>query len=66
MKSNDFYDRIQKDYTYFEKMLDLDDVTLFREEIMSYHKRCMFYVTAYDEAIYGQFLRLLNQLIDKM
>lgn len=61
------YDKTQLDYTYMEYVLDhIEDVTPFRDEIVHFQKLCLVYVSVYDEAIYGQFLRLLNALTEKL
>jgi hypothetical protein len=61
------YDKTQLDYSYMEYVLDhVQDVTPYREEIIQFQKLCLIYVSVYDEAIYGQFLRLLNALSEKL
>ena len=61
------YDKTQLDYSYMEYVLDhVQDVTPYREEINHFQKLCLIYVSVYDEAIYGQFLRLLNALSEKL
>jgi len=61
------YDKTQLDYSYMEYIMDhVEDVTPFREEIVHFQKLCLVYVSVYDEAIYGQFLRLLNVLSEKL
>ena len=61
------YDKTQLDYSYMEYVLDhVEDVTPFRDEIVHFQQLCLVYVSVYDEAIYGQFLRLLNALTEKL
>lgn len=61
------YDKTQLDYSYMEYVLNnVHDVTPFREEIVQFQQLCLIYVSVYDEAIYGQFLRLLQDLTDKL
>jgi hypothetical protein len=61
------YDKTQLDYSYMEYILEhVQDVTPYREEIIHFQKLCLIYVSIYDEAIYGQFLRLLNALTKKL
>ena len=61
------YDKTQLDYSYLEYVLDhIDDVSPYRDEIVDLYKACQGYVLIYEEAIYGQFLRLLEQLLRKM
>jgi hypothetical protein len=61
------YDKTQLDYSYMEYVLDhLEDVSPFRDEIRGFQKLCLIYVTLYEEAIYGQFLRLLNTLTERL
>lgn len=61
------YDKTQLDYTYMEYVLEhVEDVSPFREEIVQFQKLCLIYVSVYDEAIYGQFLRLLHVLSEKL
>jgi hypothetical protein len=58
------YDKIQLDYSYMEYILDhVDDVSPYLDEIHALHEECKGY--PYEEAIYGQFLRLLEELIKK-
>ena len=61
------YDKTQLDYSYMEYVLDhVEDVTPFRDEIIHFQKLCLIYVSVYEEAIYGQFLRLLNTLTERL
>ena len=61
------YDKTQLDYSYMEYVLDhVQDVTPYREEILYFQRLCLIYVSVYDEAIYGQFLRLLHALTQKL
>jgi len=61
------YDKTQLDYSYMEYVLEnVEDVTPYRDEIVQFQKLCLIYVSVYDEAIYGQFLRLLNALSEKL
>lgn len=61
------YDKTQLDYSYMEYVLEhVEDVSPFREEIVQFQKLCLIYVSVYDEAIYGQFLRLLHVLSEKL
>ena len=60
------YDKTQLDYTYMEYILDhVEDVSPYKKEIRELHEQCKEYVLLYEEAIYGQFLRLLEQLLKK-
>jgi hypothetical protein len=59
------YDKTQLDYTYMEYLLDhVEDVSPYREEILELYEKCKGYND--EEAIYGQFLRLLEQLLKKL
>ena len=61
------YDKIQLDYTYMEYLLDhVEDVSPYREEIVDLYETCKGYSLTYEEAIYGQFLRLLEELMKKL
>lgn len=61
------YDKTQMHYTYMEYILDhIEDVTPYKEEIEKFQKEYMEYESMYEEAIYGQFLRLLKTLMDKI
>jgi len=61
------YDKTQLDYSYMEYVLNhVEDVSPFREEIAQFQQLCLIYDSVYDEAIYGQFLRLLQVLADKL
>ena len=58
------YDKTQLDYSYMEYILDhVEDVSPYLCEIRALHEQYKEY--NYEEAIYGQFLRLLEQLIKK-
>jgi hypothetical protein len=62
-----FYDKTQLDYTYMEYILDnVDDVSPFHDEIIDLYEKCKEYVDVYEEAIYKQFLWLLEQLKKKL
>ena len=59
------YDKTQLDYSYMEYLLDhVEDVSPYKEEILDLHAKCKDY--PYEEAIYGQLLRLLEQLMKKL
>jgi hypothetical protein len=60
------YDRTQLEYTYFERLLEVEDLTPYREKILDIHEKCKFYSVTYEEAIYGQFLRLIQSLIERI
>jgi len=67
LKQGTLYDKTQLDYTYMEHLLDhVDKLEPYREEIVELHEKCKGYVVLYEEAIYGQFLRLLEQLLKKV
>ena len=62
-----FYDKTQLDYTYMEYILDhVEDVSPYKDEIVEFHEKCKAYVLIYHEAIYGQFLRLLDELMKRL
>jgi hypothetical protein len=62
-----FYDKTQLDYSYMEYILEhVDDVSPYKDEILYLHKKCKEYSLIYEESIYGQFLRLLEQLLNKL
>jgi len=60
------YEKTRLDYAYMEIVLKEADIYAFRHEIRTFQELCLIYMTVYDEAIYGQFLVLLQKLIDKM
>ena len=61
------YDKTQLHYTYMEYLLDhVEDVSPYRKEIQDLQQLYLIYVKLYEESIYGQFLTLLQQLMDKM
>lgn len=61
------YDKTQLDYSYMEYILDhVEDVSPYKEEILDLHEKCKEFVLLYEESIYGQFLRLLEQLKKKL
>jgi hypothetical protein len=66
-KYRTFYDKTQLDYSYMEYILEhVEDVSPYRDEIVEFHEKCKSYVLIYHEAIYGQFLRLLEQLLKRL
>ena len=66
-KYRTFYDKTQLDYSYMEYILDhVEDVSPYKDEIVEFHEKCKKYVLFYHEAIYGQFLRLLEELLKKL
>jgi hypothetical protein len=61
------YDKTQLHYTYMEYILDhVADVNPYRKEIQDFQQLYLIYVKLHEESIYGQFLTLLQQLMDKM
>lgn len=61
------YDKTQLHYTYMEYLLDhVEDVSPYRKEIQGFQQLYLKYVMIYEESIYGQFLTLLQQLMDKI
>jgi hypothetical protein len=65
------YDQTQLNYTYMEYLLDHYeemglDLSKFKDEILSFQKKCAVWVTVYDEAIYPQFARLLTSLLERI
>lgn len=66
-ESATLYDKTQLHYTYMEYLLDhVEDVSPYRKEIQDFQQLYLKYVMVYEESIYGQFLTLLQQLMDKM
>ena len=61
------YEKTRLDYAYMEIVLkEAPDVYEFRHEIRTFQQLCLIYITVYDEALYSQFLVLLQKLMDKM
>jgi hypothetical protein len=61
------YEKILSDYVYMESVLDhVENVDPFRQEIMQFQQLCLIYLTIYDDTLYGNFLVLLQKLMDKM
>lgn len=61
------YEKTRFDYAYMETVLkEAPDIYEFRHEIRTFQQLCLIYKTVYDEAIYGQFLVLLQKMMDKM
>jgi len=60
------YDKTQLDYSYMEYILEhVEDVSPYKDEIIELYEKCKEFVVLYEESIYGQFLRLLEQLMKK-
>ncbi len=61
------YKKTRLDYAYMETVLkEAPDIYEYRHEIRMFQQLCLLYKTVYDETIYGEFLDLLQKLIDKM
>ena len=61
------YEKTRLDYAYMETVLkEAPDIYEYRHEIRTFQQLCLIYKTVYDEALYGQFLVLLQKLMDKM
>ncbi len=59
------YDKTQLDYSYMEYLLDHAteiEVSLFKEEIETFRLKCVEWIGTYEESIYPQFARLLDEL----
>jgi hypothetical protein len=66
-ESETLYDKTQLYYTYMEYLLEhVEDVHPYRKEIQNFQQLYLIYVKLHEESIYGQFLTLLQQLMDKM
>jgi hypothetical protein len=61
------YEKTLSDYTYMDHVLKhVENVEPFRQEILQFQRLALIYLTVYDDALYGQFLVLLQKLIDRM
>ena len=61
------YQKTRLDYAYMEMVLkEASDLYEYRHEIRTFQQLCLIYNTVYDEAIYSQFLDLLQKMMDKM
>jgi hypothetical protein len=61
------YKKTRLDYEYMETILkESPDIYEFRHEIQTFQQLCLIYISVYDDALYGQFLELLQKLMDKM
>lgn len=65
--ASSIYEKTQFDYAYMSVVLkNAKDVSLYRHEIQAFQQLCLIYHCIYDDALYGQFLELLQKLMDKM
>lgn len=61
------YQKTRMDYAYMEMVLkEAPDLYEYRHEIRTFQELCLIYNTVYDEEIYGQFLVLLQKMMDKI
>ena len=61
------YQKTRFDYAYMELVMkESQDLYEYRHEIRTFQQLCLIYVTVYDEALYGEFLELLQKMLDKM
>ncbi len=67
--SRTLYDQTQLDYTYMEQLYEHSkkypmDLSNYKKEIVSFREKCAVWVTQHEEAIYAQFARLLDALME--
>ena len=61
------YQKTRLDYAYMETVMkEAPDLYDYRHEIRGFQQLCLIYKTVYDEALYGEFLNLLQKMLDKM